>query len=175
MLSIRWREASHTVRLLATAFYLAMAAGYVVALLNARIKTGGTIAGLISHYRGAPDGSTYPKGPTELIEIAHAHGFSVPIMYLVLGVLFLGTDARESWKRWLILTPFAGILIDQLVPWLVRYHAAGWAWAMGAGHVAAALAFLALVAVPLWEMWGPKPGERSQPVRGGGGKELHGG
>ena len=158
MPTFRWRNANSTVRLLATAFYLAMAAGYVVALLNARIKTGGTIAGLISHYRGASDGSAYPKEATELIEIAHAHGFSVPIMYLVLGVLFLGTDVREAWKRWLILTPFVGVLIDQIVPWLVRYHAAGWAWLMVAGHGVAALAFLILIGVPLWEMWGATQG-----------------
>jgi len=151
---LRWREASATVRLLATAFYLTMAAGYVVALANAQVKTGGTVAGLIRHYRGAPDGSAYPKEPEELIEVAHAHGFSVPIMYLVLGGLFLGTDVREGWKRWWILAPFAGIVIDQLVPWLLRYHSPGWAWAMVVGHGLSGAAFLVLVAAPLWDMWG---------------------
>ena len=153
MPSLRWREASLTVRWLATAFYVTMAAGYFVALLNARIKTGGTLAGLIEHYRGSPDGSAYPKGPTELIEIAHAHGFSVPIMYLVLGGLFLGTTMREPWKRWWVLIPFAGVAIDQIVPWLLRYHAPGWAWVMVAGHSVAGVAFLVLIGVPLWEMW----------------------
>ena len=150
----RWREASRTVRWLATAFYVTMALGYVIALFNASMKTGGTVAGLISHYRGTPDGSAYPKKPAELIEVAHAHGFSVPIMYLVLGGLFLGTEMREAWKRWWMLAPFGGVLIDQVIPWLVRYHALGWAWVMIAGHGLSALAFLVLIGVPLCEMWG---------------------
>ncbi len=149
----RWRDASRTVRWLATAFYLTMLAGYIVALANATLKTGGTVEGLINHYRGAPDGSTYPKEPAELIEVAHAHGFSVPIMYLVLGSLFLGTQVREGWKRWWILVPFGGVLIDQSVPWLLRYHAPAWAWVLVAGHGLAAIAFLVLIGVPLCEMW----------------------
>ncbi len=153
MPTFRWREASSTVRLLATAFYLAMAAGYVVALLNAHVKTSGTMTGLISHYRGASDGSAYPKEPTELIEIAHAHGFSVPLMYLVLGGLFLGTEVREPWKRWWTLAPFVGVFIDQVAPWLLRYHAPGWAWALIVGHGFSGIAFLVLIGVPLWEMW----------------------
>lgn len=161
MPTFRWRNASSTVRLLATAFYLAMAVGYVVALLNARIKTGGTIAGLISHYRGAIDGSAYPKGATELIEIAHAHGFSVPIMYLVLGLLFLGTETREAWKQCWVLLPFLGIVIDQVVPWLVRYQAPSWAWGMVAGHGLSGIAFLVLIGVPLWEMWMVRRNQRA--------------
>lgn len=157
MPTFRWRETSSTVRLLATAFYLTMAAGYLVALANAKLKTSGSLAGLISHYRGASDGSAYPKTPSELIEVAHAHGFSVPIMYLVLGGLFLGTDVRDSWKRWWVLVPFAGVLIDQAVPWLIRYHAPGWAWVMVAGHGVSGLAFLVLIGVPLWEMWERRP------------------
>lgn len=153
MPSFRWRQASLTLRLLATIFYLAMSAGYVVALLNAQAKTGGTIAGLIRHYRGASDGSAYPKEPAEMLEVAHAHGFSVPIMYLVLGALFLGTEVREAWKRWWILAPFAGVFIDLGVPWLLRYHAPGWAWGLVVGHGLSGAAFLALIGVPLWEMW----------------------
>jgi len=149
----RWREARTTTRLLATAFYVAMATGYVVALLNARVKTGGTVTGLISHYRGTSDGSAYPKEPAELIEVAHAHGFSVPLMYLVLGGLFLGTELREAWKRWWTIVPFVGVLIDQVAPWLIRYHAAGWAWLMLGGHGLSGLAFLVLIGVPLKEMW----------------------
>ena len=153
MLTFQWRKASLTIRLLATAFYLAMAAGYVVAMANAKVKTGGTVEGLIRHYRGADDGSAYPKTPAELIEVAHAHGFSVPIMYLVLGGLFLGTEVREAWKRWWVLAPFSGVLIDQVVPWLVRYHAPQWAWVMVAGHGLAAVAFLVRIGVPVYEMW----------------------
>ncbi len=151
----RWRHASQTLRLLVTTFYLAMSVGYVVALLNAQAKTGGTISGLIRHYRGAGDGSSYPKEPPELLEVAHAHGFSVPIMYLVLGVLFLGTGVRDPWKRWWILAPFASVFIDQGVPWLLRYHAPGWAWMLVVGHALSGVAFLVLIGVPLWEMWGP--------------------
>ena len=170
MPTLRWRDASLTVRWLATAFYLTMAAGYVVALLNASVKTEGTVGGLIRHYRGASGGTAYPKEPAELIEVAHAHGFSVPIMYLVLGGLFLGTEVRETWKRWVILIPFAGIVIDQSIPWLVRYHAAGWVWVMVIGHGAAALAFLALIGVPLREMWGSTQEAGNARGRVGGGE-----
>jgi len=155
MPNFRWRQASLTVRLLATVFYLSMGTGYVLALVNAQLKTGGTLAGLASHYRGAPDGSRYPVEPAELIEVAHAHGFSVPIMYLLLGGLFLGTGVRESWKRRWVLLPFLGVLIDEAVPWLIRYHAPGWAWVMAGGHAVAGIAFLVLIGVPLREMWAP--------------------
>lgn len=155
---LRWRQASFTVRLFVTVFYLAMCTGYVIALANAHVKTGGTLAGLAAHYRGAPDGSHYPVEPEQLVEVAHAHGFSVPIMYLILGGLFLGTDVREPWKRVWMLAPFAGVLIDEAVPWLIRYQAAEWAWVMAIGHGVAGVAFLVLVGVPLWDMWGPARG-----------------
>jgi len=152
---VHWPNANRSVKWLATAFYLTMAIGYGIALANAQIKMGNTTEGLVRHIRGSPDGFAYPKEPAELIEVAHAHGFSVPIMYLVLGGLFLCTTIREPWKRWWAVLPFLGIVIDHVAPWLIRYQAPQWAWLMLAGHALSGLAFVVLIAVPLWEMWGP--------------------
>jgi hypothetical protein len=89
----------------------------------------------------------------EMVGITHAHAFTMPLLALVLGVIFVNTNAREWLKRLVVVALFAGMVLELGLPWLARY---GPAWTVHlfilSGVVLVGGLFTA-VAVPLYEMW----------------------
>lgn len=153
MTAYRLKNAPTSLKALITAFLIMMSVGYVVALANAYDKTGLTAQGTAEHFRGDGSEWSYPATPSEIIEVAHAHGFSVPIMFFVLGMLFCGTGVAEKWKTFWLILPFVGMLIDHAAPWLILYAGSGWVWTMGVGHSLLGISFLVFVWSTLRELW----------------------
>jgi hypothetical protein len=88
-----------------------------------------------------------------MVEIAHAHAFTIPLVTLVLALAFLATSAREWLKRLVVITLFSGMTLELAIPWLIRY---GPAWTVHLTLLIGALIVSGLftaVTVPLYEMW----------------------
>ncbi len=152
MWQIRLKEAPLSVKWLISSFLVLMLVGYGIALANAYDKTQFTPQGTAEHFRG--DGEwTYPATPSEIIEVAHAHGFSVPLMFFTVGLLFCFTGMRESKKTFWLVLPFAGMLVDHVAPWLILYAGEGWVWSMGIGHGILGVSFLVFVTAIYRELW----------------------
>lgn len=153
MPTFNYRTAPTSFKLAVTAFLLLAAAGLGVAALQIYVRTGLTPSGALLHYRGDEATLQYPKSFGAMVEIAHAHAFTIPLVTLVLAVAFLGSSARESLKRLVVITLFSGMTLELSLPWLIRY---GPAWTVHLTLLTGALIvsglFLA-VAVPLYEMW----------------------
>lgn len=153
MPTFSYRTAPTSFKLAATAFLLLAAAGLGVAALQIYVRTGLTHAGALLHYRGDAATLQYPKSFAEMVEIAHAHAFTIPMVSLILAIAFLGTSAREWLKRLVVITLFSGMTLELALPWLLRY---GPRWTVQLTLLTGVLITSGLfvaVAVPLYEMW----------------------
>jgi hypothetical protein len=128
--SFRLRDAAAPVRSIYAGFLLLTAVGLATQAGFQAGRIGLSPAAIARYYRGGPAGDTmaFPKPWGHLLEITHAHAFTMAVVFLVLGHLFLGTSLGPRAKRVVVLVSFAGIAGDLAGPWLVRYVAAGFAW-----------------------------------------------
>jgi hypothetical protein len=148
-----YRTAPVSVKLAATGFLLLAVIGLGVAGLQIYVRTGLTAHGALLHYRGDENTLHYPKSFQEMVEITHAHAFTMPMLALVLSVAFSLSAAGERIKRVVIIVLFAGVGLELGVPWLVRY---GPTWTVHLLTVAGAFlggGLVVAVMVPLREMW----------------------
>jgi hypothetical protein len=102
---------------------------------------------LVAHYT--------PADRQKLVETTHAHLFSMPVLLLVAGHLFLLCGASMRMKLVAISIASAATVLHLTAPWLIV--------ATGGNALAAAiyplsgglllLCFTILLAVPVWQMW----------------------
>ncbi len=153
MYTFRYRTAALSVKVAATAFLLLAVVGLGVAGLEIYARTGLTAHGALLHYHGDEATLQYPKSFNEMVEISHAHAFTMPLLALVLSVGCLLSTAPEWLKRLVVIALFGGVALELGVPWLVRY---GPTWTVHFLSLAGVLlggGLLIATSVPLYEMW----------------------
>lgn len=128
--AFRLRDAPASVRSIYAGFLLLAAVGLATQAGFQVGRIGVSPAAIARYYRGGETGDTmaFPKPWGHLLEVTHAHAFTMAVIFLVLGHLFLGTSLGPRTKGVTVLLSFAGIAGDLAGPWLVRYVAAGFAW-----------------------------------------------
>ena len=88
-----------------------------------------------------------------MVEVAHAHAFTLPLVALALSLAFLATSTRVVAQRVVVIVLFSGMTLELSLPWLIRY---GPAWMVHLTLLTGTLIVSGLftaVAVPLYEMW----------------------
>lgn len=148
-----YRRAALSVKLVASGFLVLAVIGLAVAGLQVYMKTGLTAHGTFIHYRGDEAALQTPMSVGELVDITHAHAFTMPLLALVLGLGFVLTEASEPTKLVVVIALLTGMLLELGVPWLVRF---GPSWTVHLFNIAGLLLVTGLVAgvaVPLHEMW----------------------
>jgi hypothetical protein len=153
MESFRYRRAATSVKIAATGFLILALAGLGVVLLQIYVKTGLSVQGTLAHYRGDDAKLQTAMGFGELVEITHAHAFTMPLLALVLGLAFVLTEASERVKRGVVTALLAGVALELGLPWVVRY---GPQWTVHLFNLAGVLlvgGIFAAVGAPLYEMW----------------------
>jgi hypothetical protein len=153
-------------KVLITAFVAMMALATAVGFVNYQVRTGLTVGGSRAWYlegraAGEPlvPGQSVPleaKTPLELVGAAHIHLFNMAFLFFVLGHLLALCAIPPRWKIAIYLVGFASVLGDVASPWLIRFVAPSFAWLQLASHVAMAASLVALVILPLAEMWGSR-------------------
>jgi hypothetical protein len=152
-MTFSYRRAPTGVKLTATVFLLFAVLGLGIAALQIYVKTGLTVRGVLAHYRGDEAAFQTPMGFAELVEITHAHAFTMPMLAVTLGVAFALTQAAERLKQLVVMSLAVGVLLELGLPWVVRYGAP---WTVHLFNVAGILlggALILAVVVPLYEMW----------------------
>jgi hypothetical protein len=145
-------------RILYTAFAALTLAGCTscVALYDAIVRFGARTtpaelaARLVRHYE--------TTDRQRLVETTHAHLFSVPVLLLIAGHLFLLSSAPRRSKVAAVSVASVATAIHLAAPWLIL--------ATGGNALATALyplsggallvSFVVLLGVPVWQMWRPK-------------------
>ena len=145
-------------RLLITCFYVVMVLAVAVGMINYRVRTSLTPAGTEAYYRGNEndEGASqmmFPKTTRELLDVTHPHLFEEGIILFVLCHLFGLTKVRERKKRLMYLSVFSVFLIDTGMPWLTRFVSPAFAPVHVVTTSVLGVLYVALVIVPLREMW----------------------
>lgn len=99
------------------------------------------------------------KPARQVMETFHFHLFTVPVVLLIVGHLFMLTGLATRVKVGIIILATVATFVHLLAPLLVRFVGASWGWLMPVSVVAAVLGWLPLLVWPLWEMWRPVPAE----------------
>src|SRR4030067_1781572 len=66
------------------------------------------------------EGLAFPKSYRELLEVTHAHIFSIPIVVFILSRILAMTHSREGLKITIYGVSFMGIILNLAAPWLIR-------------------------------------------------------
>jgi len=101
----------------------------------------------------AAGGLHLEKSPRQVLETFHFHLFTVPVVLLIVGHLFMLTALPLRWKIAVIAIASAGTLVHLVAPLLVRFGGAAWSPLMPISVIAATVGWLPMTLWPLWEMW----------------------
>jgi len=151
--TFRYCRCSTSAKILASGFLMFALAGLGVVVLQIYVKTGLTTRGTLAHYRGDEATFQTAMGFGALVEVTHAHAFTMPLLALAMGCAFLLTETSERVKRVVVGALLAGVGLELILPWVVRY---GPSWSVHLFILAGILlagGILAAVGVPLYEMW----------------------
>ena len=156
MAGFTYRGAAVSVKIAVSGFLILAIVGLGVAALQVYVRTGLTPQGALLHYRGNEATLQYPMSFRELVEITHAHAFTIPLLVLVLSAALTLSSTSESLKRFVTLALLTGAVLELGLPWLVRY---GPGWTVHLFMLTGALlgggVFVA-AGIPLYEMWAPR-------------------
>ncbi|HQZ40426.1 MAG TPA: hypothetical protein PLH72_15435 [Vicinamibacterales bacterium] len=156
MTGFTYRGAAVSVKIAVSGFLILAIVGLGVAALQVYVRTGLTPQGALLHYRGNEATLQYPMSFRELVEITHAHAFTIPLLVLVLSAALTLSSTSESLKRFVTLALLTGAVLELGLPWLVRY---GPGWTVHLFMLTGALlgggVFVA-AGIPLYEMWAPR-------------------
>jgi hypothetical protein len=84
--------------------------------------------------------------------VAHTHLQAIGLVFFVVGGIFAGTSLGDRTKTVVVVLPFVSLLADFGARFLARYHS-GFVYLMMAAGAVGGLAFAAMVAVSLFEIW----------------------
>ena len=104
-----------------------------------------------------PEPLRLEKPARQVMETFHFHLFTVPVVLLIVGHLFMLTSLSVRLKVGVITEASVATFIHLLAPLLVRFVGPQWGWLMPVSVVGAALGWLPMLVWPLWEMWRPVP------------------
>ena len=149
-------------RLLYVAFLFLMVLGMVSSVLLYWDGLGLDLEQHAAHYLGNDDDPAavdmlLAKSPRELLEVSHFHLFTMPVVLLVLGHLFL-LARGGAWRGWVVGTAVVTTLLHVLGPWIIYVGGAGWAWIMAASGLPFVASYLVMALWPLPELLAPGPG-----------------
>lgn len=97
------------------------------------------------------------KPARQVMETFHFHLFTVPVVLLIVGHLFMLTALSTRLKVGVITVASVATFVHLLAPLLVRFVGPQWGWLMPVSVVGAAVGWLPMLVWPLWEMWRPGP------------------
>jgi hypothetical protein len=135
-----------------TLFLLCVAAGLGLNIWMGVMKHQWTPEGVADYIRGNEERMMFGKTTMELTETTHTHLFTMPLLWLVLGHLFVLTTWPAPVKGAVTVGSFIGMAAELAAPWLVRLGA-GWVWVKFAGGYLMGAGWLCMTLVPIYEMW----------------------
>ena len=90
------------------------------------------------------------------LKFTHIHIFSMSAIFILMGAIVVFLDLRVKTKAWLIILPFAGIVVDLASVWLKLFAHPVFFWLHIPGGVLFGTIFGISAFLSFWQMWGRK-------------------
>jgi len=100
---------------------------------------------------------TYRK----LLEVTHFHLFTMPVVLLIIGHLFLATGLGDRAKLAWLIAACISVAAHLATPWIVRYGGGGLAFLHAITGASLTLTMSMLTIYPVVAMWRTKPSRAS--------------
>lgn len=154
---LRLHQAERTVKWAVTAYFLLSVVGFSVASLMSHQRYGFDHGRTVTYYLGDESEMAFPKLYPQLLQTAHVHTFTMPLVFLPawLGLAF--TACRDSLKKALIAGGALSILVYNGAPFALRYGSPKAAVLFTVGGIGLFAFYLAAVALILAETWLGRP------------------
>ncbi|MDP2340719.1 MAG: hypothetical protein Q8O67_07170 [Deltaproteobacteria bacterium] len=95
------------------------------------------------------------KPARQVVETLHFHTFTMPVVLLIVGHIFMMCALSTRKKIAVLVTASTSTLLHMLLPPLVRFSSAAFAGLFGPSAIVMSAAWLLLIVWPLIEMWRP--------------------
>ena len=135
----------------------------IASMVALSVRVGLTPHAVAVYYRGGAGEMSFPKELGQLMETAHFHLFSLPIVLLVLTHLLFATGCPPRLRLVISAASFLGAILEIGSPFAVRYWSGDFAIAVILGWVLLTSGMLASVLFSLWALWVPEPQEETGP------------
>jgi len=108
-----------------------------------------------------------PVSYRKLLEVTHFHLFTMPVVFLIVGHLFLATALQERTKLTWMSLGGAAVVLHIATPWLVRYVGAGLSWLHALSGMLLLVSMTVLTVYPAVMMWKTPGRRREEPAADG--------
>src|SRR5262245_61735109 len=179
-------------KILYTTFCVLTLFGIVSSALYYGDLVGAGTSGIKSYYAGeaklapavaAPAPGAPPSGPAidvpedepgrppivvpmtyrKLLEVTHFHLFTMPVVLLIIGHLFLATGLGDRAKLLWLIGASSSVAAHLATPWIVRYGGGGLAFLHAITGTTLTVTMSVLTLYPVLAMWRTKPSARTPP------------
>jgi hypothetical protein len=153
--SFRLRDASFEIRLIYSLFLVFILTGLATIWFLQFQRIGISYERVVAYYLGGEIGGQifFAKNLNALLEETHFHAFTMSVVFLILGHLFLATSLSRSAKLFFILITFFSHVFDVAGSWLTRMLSPLFAYLLIASWLGLWIGYAALIFLPLYEMW----------------------
>ena len=135
----------------------------IASMVALSVRVGLTPHAIAAYYRGGDGELSFPKEFGQLMETAHFHIFSLPIVLLVLTHLLFATGCPPRLRLVISVASFLGAILEIGSPFAVRYWSADFAITVLIGWILLSAGMLAAVLFSLWALWVPDAPEETGP------------
>jgi hypothetical protein len=138
-----------------TAYLFLASLGFIVAGLMSHLSYGLDHRRTIAHYLGneAQGGMEMAKLYSQLLQTAHVHSFTMPLVFLSVWIGLAFTPISPAFKKLLIAGGALSVILYNAAPFLVRFHSPDWVFLFTVGGIGLFLFFFLPAALVLYETW----------------------
>ena len=153
--SFRLRDASFEIRLIYSLFLIFILSGLATIWFLQFQRIGISYERVIAYYLGGEIGGQvfFAKNLNALLEETHFHAFTMSVVFLILGHLFLATSLSRPAKLFFILLTFFLHVFDMSGSWLTRMLSPLFAYLLIASWLGLWIGYATMSLWPLYEMW----------------------
>jgi hypothetical protein len=153
--SFRLRDASFDIRLVYSLFLVFILGGLATIWFLQFQRIGLSYERIVAYYLGGEiDGQMFfAKNVNALLEESHFHAFTMSVVFLILGHLFLATSLARPAKLFFLLITFFSHVTDMAGSWLTRMVSPLYAYLLLAAWIGLWIGYTAMIFLPFYEMW----------------------
>ena len=153
--SFRLRDATLEIRLIYSLFLIFILGGLGTIWFLQFQRIGFSYERVVAYYLGGEIGGQmfFVKNLNALLEETHFHAFTMSVVFLILGHLFLATSLSRRAKLFFILTTFFSHVFDMAGSWLTRMVSPLFAYLLIMAWLGLWIGYAGMTLVPLYEMW----------------------
>lgn len=112
-----------------------------------------TAASVVAYYLGSEATFTEPRSYQSLLEVSHAHMFSMGMLAVTLTHLLLFAELSVALKVGLSVLVYFAAIGDEAAGWLVRFVHPGFAYLKIGMFVTLEMSLAALIGLVTWSLW----------------------